>query len=128
MASLDVLCVDITVLKTVQGTPATDPPQHQSHSQSQAGAQSAGKAAVPPELAALDFTDDATKNKPDPFLGFYLDVYRSVWEVESSRSIQLVMATSVLVGEFGNPRLADPGLTSVFEKGPLADGGSNTGY
>ncbi|KIJ35847.1 hypothetical protein M422DRAFT_261798 [Sphaerobolus stellatus SS14] len=138
-----------------QETPATDSPEHQSHSQSPAGAQSPGKAAVPPELTALDITDDITKKKPDPFLGFYFDVYRGVREVESSRSIQHVVAiksiptrfdprskrqeceefeavgirpASALVDELGDPRLADPGLLCVFGKGPLADSGSNAEY
>ncbi|KIJ22866.1 hypothetical protein M422DRAFT_276648 [Sphaerobolus stellatus SS14] len=107
MALSSVLCADRTVLTNVQvsqyptycnsyikrqETPATDSPEHQSHSQSPAGAQSPGKATVPPELAALDITDDIAKKKPDPFLGFYSDVYRGVREVESSRSIQHVVA------------------------------------
>ncbi|KIJ24478.1 hypothetical protein M422DRAFT_274729 [Sphaerobolus stellatus SS14] len=165
MASLGVLFPDRTVLTNVQGTPATDPPEHQSHSQSPVGAQSPRKTTVPPELAALDITEDITKKKPDPFLGFYFDVYRGVLEVESSRSLQHVVAiksiptgfdprskrqecdefgaslfihkriihsdtqaAGALVDELRDPRLADPGLLSVFEKGPLADGGSNAEY
>ncbi|KIJ35842.1 hypothetical protein M422DRAFT_261793 [Sphaerobolus stellatus SS14] len=47
---------------------------------------------------------------------------------EDYNKMQLIVDAGALVDELGDPRLADPGLLSVFEKGPLADGGSNAEY
>jgi len=58
---------------------------------------------VPSELAKVDITSKVVKSKPDPFVGFYFDIYRGSWKLETPRICHHAVAIKALRPSF-NPR------------------------
>ena len=62
-----------------------------------------GKTSIPSELAEFDITSKVVKSKPDPFVGFYFDIYRGLWKLETPRICHHAVAIKALRPGF-NPR------------------------
>ena len=62
-----------------------------------------GKTSIPSELAEFNITSKVVKSKPDPFVGFYFDIYRGAWKLDTPRTFQHVVAIKALRPGF-NPR------------------------
>jgi len=86
-------------------------PQRTLHQRTQAGQQrlpqqkppAKGKTSIPSELAEFDITSKVVKSKPDPFVGFYFDIYCGAWELDTPRVFQHAVAIKALRTGF-NPR------------------------
>jgi len=58
--------------------------------------QTKGKLSLPPELAGFDITNQVIKSRRDPFVSHHFDIYRGVWNLDTPRVFQHVVAIKAL--------------------------------